>query len=69
MNRIAIFRLPQCGISQIEIRKLLNVSKALTSKCCNYEKIEPKKIGRPQKFSDEKMNLFLLHLKKNDYFE
>ena len=53
MNRISIVRLTQCGIPQTEIRKLLKVSKALTSKWSNYEKIKPKKMGRPLKFSEE----------------
>ena len=41
MNRIEIIRLTQCGIPQTEIRRLLKVSKALTSKLTNYEKIKP----------------------------
>ena len=53
LNRITIVRLTQCGISQGDIRKLLNVSKALTSKWSNYEKIKPKKVGRALKFSEE----------------
>ena len=53
LNRITIVRLTQCGISQGDIRKLLNVSKALTSKWSNYEKIKHKKVGRPLKFSEE----------------
>ena len=54
LNRITIVRLTQCGISQGDIRKLLNVSKAITSKWSNYEKMKPKKIGMPLKFSERK---------------
>ena len=53
LNSITIVRLTKHNISQGEIRKLLNVSKALTSKWSNYEKMKPKKLGRPLKFSEE----------------
>ena len=53
LNRITIVRLTQCGMPQKEIRKILNVSRALTSKWANYAKMQPKKIGRPLKFSEE----------------
>ena len=45
MNRIEIVRLTQCGIPQTDIRKLLKVSKFLTSKLFNQVKIKTKKIG------------------------
>ena len=61
LNRITIVRLTQCGISQGEIRKLLNVSKALTSKWSNYEKMKPKKLGKSLKFSEEE-NDFIFKL-------
>ena len=53
LNRITIVRLTQCGMPQKEIRKILNVSRALTSKWANYAKMIPKKMGRPLKFSEE----------------
>ena len=53
LYRITIVRLSQCGMPQKEIRKILNVSRALTSKWVNYAKMQQKKIGRPLKFSEE----------------
>ena len=38
LNRITIVRLTQKKIPQFEIRKLLDVSKALISKWANYDK-------------------------------
>ena len=43
LNRITIVRLTQIGVPQIEIRRLLKVSKALVSKWANYDKMEHKK--------------------------
>ena len=53
LNRITIVRLTQKKIPQSEIRKLLDVSKALVSKWANYDKRKPKTMGRPPKFTDE----------------
>ena len=43
LNRITIVRLTQIGLSQMEIRRILNVSKSLVSKWANYDKREHKK--------------------------
>lgn len=50
LKRIAIFRPIQCGVSQMQTRKILNLLKGLTSKWTNFEKMKEKKIGRPFKF-------------------
>ena len=47
LNRITIVRLTQIGLSQMEIRRILNVSKALVSKWANYDKRDHKKKSRP----------------------
>ena len=56
LNRITIVRLTQIGLSQMEIRRILNVSKSLVSKWANYDKREHKKKGRPEKFNEEEKN-------------
>ena len=43
LNRITIVRLTQIGLSQMEFRRILNISKALVSKWANYDKREHKK--------------------------
>ena len=45
LNKITIVRLKQCDMPQKKIRKILNMSKALTSSWANYEKMQPKKWG------------------------
>ena len=56
LNRVTIVRLTQIGLLQIEIRRLLKVSKPLVSKWANYDKMEQKKKGRPEKFTEEEKN-------------
>ena len=53
LNRITIVRLTQVGVPPKQIRELLKVSRALVSKWVNYKKREPKKMGRPPKFTEE----------------
>ena len=55
LNRITIVRLTQISIPQIEIRRLLKVSKALVYKWANYDKMEHKN-KRPEKFTEEEKN-------------
>ena len=43
LNRITIVQLTQIGLSQMEIRRILNVTKSLVSKWANYDKREHKK--------------------------
>ena len=56
LNRITIVQLTQIGLSQMEIRRILNVTKSLVSKWANYDKREHKKKGRPEKFNEEEKN-------------
>ena len=51
LNRITIVRLTQKRVSQSKIKRLLGLSRALISKCANYDKRKPKTMGRPPKFS------------------
>ena len=53
---MTIVRLTQLGYSHAKIKDILGVKKSLVSKWMNYEKMVPKKIGRPKKFSDEQKN-------------
>ena len=53
LNRLTIIRLTQVEIPPIEIKNMFKVSKSLVYKWANYDKIEPKKMGRPPKFSEE----------------
>ena len=53
LNRITIVRLTQVKVPPKKIRALLDVSRALVSKWANYKKREPKKMGRPPKFTKE----------------
>lgn len=53
LNRITIVRLSQVGVPPKQIRTILKVSRALVSKWVNYKKREPKKMGRPKKFTEK----------------
>ena len=52
LNRITIVRLTQVGIKPKEIKAMLNISKSMLYKWVNYEKMKPKKMGRPPKFQE-----------------
>ena len=51
MNLITM--LTQVGVQPKQIKALLKLSKSLVSKWVNYKKREPKKMGRPPKFTKE----------------
>ena len=53
LNRITIVRLTQVKVPPKKIRALFDISRALVSKWENYKKREPKKMGRPPKFTKE----------------